>query len=83
MSAKPPAQDWSDMKAKLPGNGTIMATKTTDKDNEHNDDATYADVSQLHHDGADTSLQCIQQRGCDVGDKSSATRAKMSTRHGQ
>ena len=54
-----------------------MATNTTDNDNEHNDNAMYAEVSQLHRDGADASLQCLWQRRCNAGDKSSATRAKM------
>jgi hypothetical protein len=43
----------------------------------------YADVSRLHHDGVDASLQCLRQCGCDMGDESSATRAKMPTQRGQ
>jgi hypothetical protein len=55
----------------------VMATKTTDDDNEHDHNTTYADVSLLHRDRADTSLQCLWQRRCNMGENSSATRAKM------
>jgi hypothetical protein len=55
----------------------VTATKTTVDDNELDDDDTYADVSQLCHDGADASSRCLRQRGCDADDKSSATRTKM------
>jgi hypothetical protein len=55
----------------------VTATNTTDNNNEHNDDATYAEVSRLHCDGVEASLQCLQQRGCNAGDESSMTKAKM------
>jgi hypothetical protein len=60
-----------------------MATKTTDNNNEHNDSTTYADVSQLHCDGAGTSLRCLRGCRCNAGDESSAMRAKMPTQRGQ
>jgi hypothetical protein len=39
--------------------------------------------SKLHHDWADASLWCWQQRGCAKGSNASATRAKMLARQGQ
>ncbi len=61
----------------------VTATNTTDNNNEHNDNATYTEVSRLHCDGADASLQCLRQCGCNAEDKSSATRAKMPMQHRQ
>jgi hypothetical protein len=83
--ARTPAQLWQSHQRKIgwtwgpscQGTAPVTATKTTDNDNEHNDNAMYADVSRLHRDEADTSLQCLWQCGCNVGDKSSAMRAKM------
>jgi hypothetical protein len=83
--ARTPAQRWQNHQCKIcrtsrpsrQGTVPVTATKTTDDDNEHDDDATYAEVSRLHCDRADASLQCLRQCRCDVGDNSNATRAKM------
>jgi hypothetical protein len=45
------------LKAKLPWNGAGFGNEATGNNNDHDDDATNTNISQLHHDGKDASLQ--------------------------
>jgi hypothetical protein len=46
------------LKAKFSWNDARYSNKATCTEDEHNNNTTYADVSQLHHGWADASLQC-------------------------
>jgi hypothetical protein len=70
-------------KAKSPWNIARYSYKATGKEDDHNNNATYPDVSRLHRSWADTSLQCWWHCGCDKGGNASATRVKKPVQHGQ
>ncbi len=67
-------------KAKLPWNDVGYSNKATGEEDDHNDDATYADMSQLHHGWADASLQCWRQCRGDKDGNASAMRAKTPSK---
>ena len=46
------------LKAKFPWKDAGYSNKTTNDNEEHSHDNTYTDVSGLHRDWADASLQC-------------------------
>jgi hypothetical protein len=71
------------LKEKLPWKNAGYAGKATGKENDHDNNAMYADVSRLHRGWADTSLQCWRQCGGNEGSDASAMRAKMPARDRQ
>jgi hypothetical protein len=67
-------------KAKLPWNNVGYSNKATGKKDDHNDNATYADMSRPRCGWADTSLQCWRQCGGNEGGNASAMRAKTPSK---
>jgi hypothetical protein len=68
------------LKAKLPWNNAGYGDKATDEENDHNNNATYADVSRLRRGWVDASLQFWRQCGGNEGGNASAMRAKTPAR---